>query len=36
VRILQGLEQGRIKPSDAAKTLMRIADKHPEVLLEAR
>ena len=36
VRTLQGWEQGRIKPSGAAKTLMRIADKHPEVLLEAR
>lgn len=36
VRTLQGWEQGRIEPSGAAKTLMRIADKHPEVLLEAR
>jgi len=36
VRTLQGWEQGRIKPSGAAQTLMRIANKHPEVLLEAR
>lgn len=34
VRTLQGWEQGRITPSGAAKTLIKIADKHPEVLLE--
>ena len=36
VRTLQGWEQGRIKLSGAAKTLMRIADKHPEFLLKAK
>lgn len=36
VRTLQAWEQGRIKPSGAAQTLMRIAHKHPEVLLEVR
>ena len=34
VLTLQGWEQGRITPSCAAKTLIKIADKHPEVLLE--
>jgi putative transcriptional regulator len=32
VRTLQGWEQGRIKPSGAANTLIRIAITHPEVL----
>lgn len=36
VRTLQAWEQGRIKPSGAAQTLMRIAYKHPEVLLDVR
>ncbi|MFD0930683.1 helix-turn-helix domain-containing protein [Methylophilus glucosoxydans] len=36
VRTLQAWEQGRIKPSGAAQTLMRIVHKHPEVLLEVR
>jgi len=34
VRTLQGWEQGRIAPSGAAKTLIRIAESHPEVLRE--
>lgn len=34
IRTLQGWEQGRIKPSGAAQTLIRIANAHPEVLLE--
>lgn len=34
IRTLQGWEQGRITPSGAAKTLIKIAGKHPEVLLE--
>ena len=34
VRTLQGWEQGRITPSGAAQTLIRIANTHPEVLLE--
>mgnify|MGYP001238640159 CR=1 FL=1 len=33
-RTLQQWEQGRRKPSGAAETLLRIVDKHPEVLLE--
>ena len=36
VRTLQGWEQGRIKPSGAAKTLMRIADEHPEFLFVSK
>lgn len=35
VRTLQAWEQGRRNPSGAAKTLIRIAKKHPDVLLEA-
>ncbi len=35
VRTLQAWEQGRRNPSGAAKTLIRIAEKHPDVLLEA-
>ncbi len=35
VRTLQEWEQGRRAPSGAAKTLLRIAEKHPEILLEA-
>lgn len=34
VRTLQDWEQGRRSPSGAAKTLLRVAEKHPEVLLE--
>ena len=33
-RTLEQWEQGRREPSGAAQTLLRIADKHPEVLLE--
>ncbi len=33
-RTLQQWEQGRRKPSGAAETLLRIVDRHPEVLLE--
>lgn len=32
VRTLQDWEQGRRQPSGAAKTLLRVAAKHPEVL----
>ena len=34
VRTLQDWEQGRREPSGAAKTLIKIAARHPEVLLE--
>ncbi|WP_238985453.1 helix-turn-helix domain-containing protein [Nitrosococcus halophilus] len=34
VRTLQEWEQGRRQPSGAAKTLLRIAERHPEVLRE--
>lgn len=34
VRTLQEWEQGRRQPSGAAKTLLRIAEAHPEVLQE--
>ena len=34
VRTLQEWEQGRRLPSGAAKTLLRVAEKHPEVLRE--
>lgn len=34
-RTLQEWEQGRRAPSGAARTLIRIAKKHPEVLREA-
>ena len=33
-RTLEQWEQGRREPSGAAKTLLRIAERHPEVLLE--
>ncbi|MFA7242398.1 MAG: helix-turn-helix domain-containing protein [Sulfuricellaceae bacterium] len=33
-RTLQEWEQGRRTPSGAAKTLLRVAEKHPEVLRE--
>jgi putative transcriptional regulator len=33
-RTLQEWEQGRRSPSGAAKTLLRVAEKHPEVLQE--
>ncbi len=34
VRTLQEWEQGRRNPSGAAKTLLRVAEAHPEVLRE--
>jgi len=34
VRTLQQWEQGRRSPSGAAKTLLRVAEKHPEFLFE--
>ena len=34
VRTLQEWEQGRRSPSGAAKTLLSVAEKHPEVLRE--
>ena len=34
VRTLQEWEQGRRQPSGAAKTLLRVAQAHPEVLRE--
>ena len=34
VRTLQEWEQGRKEPSGAAKTLLKVAEKHPEILLE--
>jgi putative transcriptional regulator len=34
VRTLQDWEQGRRSPSGAAKTLLRVAERHPEILLE--
>ncbi|MCU9947599.1 helix-turn-helix domain-containing protein [Pseudomonas sp. PDM13] len=34
VRILQDWEQGRRNPSGAARTLLRVAGLHPEVLRE--
>lgn len=33
-RTLEQWEQGRRKPSGAAKTLLRIAERHPKVFLE--
>ena len=33
-RTLEQWEQGRRKPSGAAKTLLRIAERHPEALIE--
>jgi putative transcriptional regulator len=33
-RTLEQWEQGRRAPSGAAQTLLKIADRHPEVLLE--
>ena len=35
VRTLQKWEQGKREPSGAAKSLIRIAQRHPEVLLDA-
>jgi putative transcriptional regulator len=35
-RTLQGWEQGKIEPSGAAKMLITVADKYPEVLRELR
>ncbi len=36
VRTLQDWEQGRRNPSGAAKTLIRVADLHPEILRDLR
>ncbi|QIW15229.1 transcriptional regulator [Pasteurellaceae bacterium RH1A] len=36
VRTLQGWEQGRRTPSGAAATLLKIATRHPETLIELR
>lgn len=36
VRTLQGWEQGRRKPTGAAATLLKIAARHPETVLELR
>ncbi|MDE3966224.1 helix-turn-helix domain-containing protein [Glaesserella parasuis] len=36
VRTLQGWEQGRRKPTGAAATLLKIAARHPETILELR
>lgn len=36
VRTLQDWEQGRREPSGPAKTLLRIAQQHPEVFLELK
>jgi putative transcriptional regulator len=33
-RTLQGWEQGRRQPTGAARTLLRVAERHPEVLRE--
>ena len=33
-RTLEQWEQGRREPSGAARTLLKIAERHPEVLLE--
>jgi putative transcriptional regulator len=33
-RTLEQWEQGRREPSGAAKTLIRIAERHPEILRE--
>lgn len=35
VRTLQDWEQGRREPSGAARTLLRIAERNPEVVLQA-
>jgi putative transcriptional regulator len=35
VNTLQNWEQGRVEPSGPAKVLLKIASKHPEVVLEA-
>jgi putative transcriptional regulator len=34
VRTLQDWQQGRREPSGAAKTLLKVAQRHPEVLRE--
>ena len=34
VRTLQDWEQGRREPSGAAKTLLKVAERHPDVLRE--
>ena len=35
IRTLQGWEQGRRAPKGAERTLLRVASRHPEALLEA-
>jgi putative transcriptional regulator len=35
-RTIQDWEQGRRKPQGAAKSLLRIAEQHPEIFLEIR
>jgi len=35
VRTLQDWEQGRLRPSGAANTLIKVAARHPETILEA-
>lgn len=35
VDTLQNWEQGRRKPSGAARVLLRVAERHPEAILEA-
>ena len=34
IRTLQDWEQGRKQPSGAAKMLLRVAEKHPKILLD--
>jgi putative transcriptional regulator len=36
VRTVQDWEQGRRKPSGPAKSLLRIAEQHPDIFLEIR
>ncbi len=36
LRTIQDWEQGRRKPQGPAKSLMRIAEQHPEVFTEIR
>ena len=35
VKTLQNWEQGRRKPSGAARVLLKVAERHPEAILEA-
>ncbi len=36
LRTLQDWEQGRRKPQGAAKSLLRIAEQHPEIFIEVK